>query len=250
VAGGERHFRPIDAVPVVQRRSVLLAAVALVALATAAGTFDAVEGPSISADGTPDAGDQTPDPSAGTPGGARDDDQGERVPETTPAGGSDGGGLPSLVVPAVLGSLLAGGLFVVVLTGDDRRASLPDESDDDGDENTDSVDPPYDLPGDGPVVRSWRRLASRAGGEDTETPREVARRAVERGLPERPIETVSRQFRSVRYGDSPASDDRERTARAAAERLEPTDPDSGDEQDDDSDPETSGGGPSPATDER
>lgn len=245
--------------PVVQRRSVLLAAVALVALATAAGTFDAVEGPSISADGTPETGTQTPDPSAGTPGGSGGDEQGERAAERTPAGGNDGGGLPSLVVPAVLGSLLAGGLFVVVLTGDDRRASLPGEDDDDGDEGTDPVDPPYDSPGEGPVVRAWRRLASRASGEDTETPREVARRAVDRGLPERPVETVSRQFRAVRYGDSPASDDRERTARAAAERLDETDAESGSDRAgapprgdgaDDSGPESDDRAPEPAPYER
>lgn len=59
---------------------------------------------------------------------------------------------------------------------------------------------------------------------DSKTPAEVARAAVDGGLPRSAVERLTTVFRDVRYGRYPRSDDRKRTAREALaeirERLE------------------------------
>nr|WP_303648666.1 DUF4129 domain-containing protein [Haloarchaeobius litoreus] len=59
---------------------------------------------------------------------------------------------------------------------------------------------------------------------ESKTPAEVARAAVDGGLPRSAVERLTAVFRDVRYGRYPRSDERKRTAREALaeirERLE------------------------------
>nr|WP_303647090.1 DUF4129 domain-containing protein [Haloarchaeobius salinus] len=59
---------------------------------------------------------------------------------------------------------------------------------------------------------------------ESKTPAEVARAAVDGGLPRSAVERLTAVFRDVRYGRYPRTDDRKRTAREALaeirERLE------------------------------
>lgn len=199
-----------------QLGTALVALLALVAFAGAAGTFDAVEGPTI-----------------GGPPGGDDDSEARRAPTETPVGASDSGGVSPLFVPAVFGSLLASGLFVVFLTGDDERAPEPPVDDESGDAGpTPSVGPTYESQVNA-VARAWRRLCERAGASETETPREVAARSRKSRLPTGPVRTITERFRAVRYGDHGPTEDQAADAIAAAESL-----DDGEEADGDS---TTGG---------
>lgn len=54
----------------------------------------------------------------------------------------------------------------------------------------------------------------------TLTPGELARRAIETGLPAEAVSTLTTTFREVRYGDLPRSAERTKRARAAFERIE------------------------------
>ena len=197
----------------------VVALLALVALAGAAGTFDAVDSPTVSGDATP-TGQQTvtdPPPPAETSDG--DGSNLDRAPTETPVGMSDGGGVAPLFVPAVVGSLLASGLFVVFLTGDDERAPevpAPDESSDDP---VPAVEPNYGHAETNAVTRAWHDLRERAGAEGTATPGEVAARALDRRLPREPVETITDRFRAVRYGDEVPTEQQVERIQSAASSL-------------------------------
>ncbi|MFC7195607.1 hypothetical protein ACFQL4_14855 [Halosimplex aquaticum] len=193
--------------------TALVAFLALVALAGAAGTFDAVEGPSITGDETP-AGQPTlteVPPPTGAPAGS-DESSVQRAPtETRAAASGSGGGVSPLFVPAVVGSLFASGLFVVFLTGDDERAPEAPPGDDSTDENpVPNVDPDYGSPAESALVDAWRRLRGRAGADETATPGEVAARAIDRDLPQT-------GFRPSRIGS-------ERSATGTSDRLTASSP--------------------------
>lgn len=208
--------------------TALVALLALVAFAGAAGTFHAVDGPTISDSETPEGETQitdVPPPTGGPPAGA-DESDARSAPTETPVSASDSGGVSPLFVPAFLGSLLASGLFVVFLTGDDERAPEAPMDDDSGNEGpTPSVDPEYDSPAHA-VARAWGRLRERAGASETETPREVAARSRESRLPTGPVRTITRRFRTVRYGSDRPTEDQVADATAAAESLDGADDDS------------------------
>jgi len=202
----------------VQRFGIaVVALLALIAFAGAAGTFDAVDSPSIGSDETP-TGQQTvtgPPPSAGT--SDTDGSDLDRAPTESPVGASDGGGVSPLFVPAVVGSLLASGLFVVFLTGDDERAPEVPAADDSAADPVPTVEPNYERSGDGPVRRAWADLRERADGDETATPREVAAQALDGQLPVDPVATITDRFRAVRYGDEvPTDREIERTQSAAS----------------------------------
>lgn len=86
-------------------------------------------------------------------------------------------------------------------------------------------DPFDDPPADNAVYRAWNRLVelvepSRPPGW---TPGEYAARARERGLDGEAVDALTRLFREVRYGEAAPTDERERRAEAAAERIDRTD---------------------------
>ncbi|WP_436929673.1 DUF4129 domain-containing protein [Halosimplex halobium] len=222
--------------------TALVGLLALVALAGAAGTFGAVDGPVVTGDGTP-AGPATPTevpPPTGVPGGASESEVQRAATPTTAAAG-DSGGVSRFVVPAVGGSLLAAGLLVVFLTGHDERApEVPDDGPGD-DDPTPAVDPAYDSPDGNAVTRAWRHLRDRADADETATPGDVAARALDAGLPGSPVETVTDRFRAVRYGDGSPSTDGSDPAATAAERLELTESPGRDDDDTDDEPDPARG---------
>ena len=195
---------------------------ALVALAGAAGTFGAVDGPVVSGDGTP-TGRETPTelpPPTGVSGGTSDAEA-QRAATPTPAAAGDSSGVSPLVVPAVGGSLLAAGLLVVFLTGHDERAPEPVAADPETDP-TPTAEPSYGSPDETAVIRAWRTLRDRTSADETATPGDVAARAAERDLPPGPVARITERFRAVRYGDGkPTADESDRAA-TDAESLDPT----------------------------
>jgi len=199
----------------------LIALLAAVALVTAAGSFDAVDGPSVSGDSTPgesvqrqQGGSAPPTPSREGARGSYDGDD-----QTTAASGSGGGGVSALLVAALLGTLVVGGVLVVFLTDDDARAPAGGgEPGDDRDPPTPAVSPDYESPPDSAVVRAWRTLADRADADETATPGETARAARDRGLPRDPVDRVTRHFEAVRYGRA-AADERESAVQRVRDAL-------------------------------
>lgn len=201
--------------------TVLIALLAVLALAVAAGGFTTGGGgPLVTSD--TDLGEGTGAPS--------------RVPMPSSTGGGGGGsGLLGAVGAAgdgggsvllVVGFLVAlGGLVVlaVALTGDDERAPRPET-----DEVAETADPrpvvevQYRAPEDSLVVRAWERLATATGSGSAETPGETARSATAAGLPRETVERLAEGFRAVRYGGEPpeSREDAARDALAAVERRD------------------------------
>jgi len=199
-----RHLSVPRATPVVQRFApALIALLAAVALVTAAGSFDAVDGPSVSVDSTPEesvdrqrGGNAPP-----TPNGDESSAVEGGKDQTTAAPAEGGGGVSALLVAALLGTLAIGGVLVVLLTDDDARAPERDEkSGGERDPPSPAVDPDYESPPDGTVVRAWQALADRTDADDAATPGETARAALDRGLSPGPVDRVTRRFEAVRYG--------------------------------------------------
>lgn len=197
--------------------TVLIALLAVVALAAAAGGFTPGVGGQLSSDtglgdggGAPDSG---PGPSATGGGGG-----GSGLIGTV--GESAGGGGSVLLVAGFVGALVCALVLAVALTGDDERASRPE---------TDATERPadprpavevrYRAPDDNLVVRAWDRLAETVGQETTETPGETARRAADAGFSRETVERLAERFRAVRYGDRPPEGS-ERVAREALDELE------------------------------
>jgi hypothetical protein len=211
------------------RRSTtaLVALLAVVAFAGAAGTFDAAESPTPGIEGSGPGPEQGTAPQAGT---------GESGPSAEDGGGlvdrpsSDvqqesraSGGTSPVLVAVVLGAVLVGGVLILVLTDDDRRA--PDRSDR-AESDTDplpSIRPTYGDPPDSDVVRAWERVLNRVGGaEESTTPREVAARPSDRET-RSVLESLSEAFEAVRYGREPTTADRRAVARTALGAVETVD---------------------------
>ena len=72
------------------------------------------------------------------------------------------------------------------------------------------------------VERAWVELVERAGVDrpHTRTPRDCARRAVERGFDPGQVDRLRRTFEDVRYGTQPPSDEQARLARETLARLD------------------------------
>jgi len=79
----------------------------------------------------------------------------------------------------------------------------------------DEPDPPAS------VREAWNRLQADLGvsGRDGATPGEIARAAIDRGLPTDAIRSLTRAFRDVRYGGLPDDGERVTVAREAYERV-------------------------------
>lgn len=71
------------------------------------------------------------------------------------------------------------------------------------------------------VSEAWSRLQEDLGiaGSDGKTPRQIARRAVSRGVPRDAIESLTAVFQDVRYGGRPDDGERVESARAAYRRI-------------------------------
>jgi len=72
------------------------------------------------------------------------------------------------------------------------------------------------------VERAWVELVERAGVDrpHTRTPRDCARRAVERGFDPGQVDRLRRTFEDVRYGTQPPSDEQARLARETLASLD------------------------------
>jgi hypothetical protein len=130
--------------------------------------------------------------------------------------GTLGRGIGSLTLG--LGALTSLGSGSILGRPDSRPREDPRS---DGSE--DAVDPPEPDPPEPPasVSEAWERLQEDLGvrGRDGETPGEIARTAIDRGLPRNPVRALTRAFREVRYGGRPDDAERVHVARNAYERL-------------------------------
>ena len=131
-----------------------------------------------------------------------------------------GSGLGSLSLG--LSSLTAGMSARDWLSGGGDK---PDDPRDAARTDTDGDGEPVDQ---GPVSidEAWQTMVESVPlrRDESKTPAEVARAAVDGGLPQSAVERLTAVFRDVRYGRYPRSDERKRTAREALaeirERLE------------------------------
>lgn len=193
--------------------TALVALLAVLALGVAAGGFSPAGQPSISSDTGLGAGDGSYGsvPRAGDSGG----------------GGSGGGlvvggvaaaastGVSVLFVAGFVAALVSCAALAFFLTGDDERASPPEDDPEDASvEPRPRIEVTYGEPDENAVVRAWERLTDAVGVDTAETPRETARRATDRGFDTGSVERLAESFRAVRYGDEPA-ESREREAREA-----------------------------------
>lgn len=198
--------------------TLLLTVLAIAALAVGAGGYDPGFGdaPVVTPPEpptTPDAG--TPaGPSAGAGGG------GGSAPPLWPNvgdGESSSRARPDarLLVGAVL-LLAGGGIALYALTGDDQRTdgTVPG-----GDEASAPAPAGYGPVDWNDVYRSWARLREFADGDESTTPGELAARARGAGAPAAAVAELTDLFQRVRYGGEPATDDTERQAVAAADRV-------------------------------
>jgi len=115
------------------------------------------------------------------------------------------------------------GAAVFLLTGDDETA--PDErtamaapSPSEG--RSAAVPKVEQVPPTNDVYRAWNRMVELVEPvDDARTPREIAARARDAGLPDRPVEELTSLFRAVRYGQRQPTDRREGRATDAVHRL-------------------------------
>ena len=219
-----------------QRRALLTALTACCAAAAFAVGAVAFEG------AVADTGPSVED------GGGGPTRNGSGVPNGSATGGSRGGGQPGAggclvcglsaralvdgLLPA-LSPLLLVGLAAVVVAGAallglrpgggpvDSPADGGTDADLEGTTASDGVPGPPDASVENGVYRAWATLTDRVDVDRPEaaTPGEYARAAVERGLDRDAVERLRAAFEAVRYGDAPVTEERERAARAAADRL-------------------------------
>ncbi|GGN22182.1 DUF4129 domain-containing protein [Halarchaeum nitratireducens] len=213
--------------------ALLVTVFGLAVLGAAAGTLHAAH-PAQTAASSP-SGSPGTSGSNGTPSNAE-----------TPTGTQSAGHylLPDLSVPSGLATgsthatsafarlaiaallLLVGGALVLWwLTGDDGSAPVeptatPTDYSDDPTEHTRSPEATH-VPADNDVYRAWQTMVAIARPDDSrhKTPRELADAAVDAGLPASAVRTITRLFRTVRYGDAPPTPDRERDARRALHTI-------------------------------
>jgi hypothetical protein len=124
-------------------------------------------------------------------------------------------------VRGVLWALAVGAAVLAIVTAVLRRSS--DEAAGSGTRvagATGASTAPDPGPSGASVRALWRRFARRVRPADWQrrTPGEVARAAVDRGLPAEPVDALTAAFRDVEYGGRPADRVRDR-ARAAFDRL-------------------------------
>lgn len=146
---------------------------------------------------------------------------------------AESGGGTSLLPIALLfaGLFVAAGLLFVVWvwrlwsasrtgesTADEEGDTVVDGGSEDEPDRTDGFD--FD-PLSNEVYRAWYQIARRVdtNRRRSATPRELARYAVEEGLDPNAVETVTELFETIRYGNAAVTDEDERQAREAIDRL-------------------------------
>ncbi|WP_323676220.1 DUF4129 domain-containing protein [Halorubellus sp. PRR65] len=130
--------------------------------------------------------------------------------------GSLGRGLGSITLGFGALSSIGSGSFLG--RSDDR----PDDDPRSGASATPDANPDPEPPEPPASVReAFERLQEDLGvsGDDGETPGEIARRAIDRGLPTDAIRSLTTAFRDVRYGGRPDDGERVTVARDAYERV-------------------------------
>lgn len=213
-----RRGTPDRTVTSIRPIALLLALSAVAALALGAGGYEPDLGAGTGVDGT--VGNER----AASGGGVA-------------AGGGNGGtalGLPSLgdglggvagerspsrpLVGAVL--IAVGGVLVLVgLLRDDPSAPASTGRTDATVSAREEPGRTYAGTGSNEITRAWTELRRRVDDDPCRTPGELAREAIDREQPAEAVETLTDLFETVRYGDGEPTADRERRARAAADRL-------------------------------
>jgi hypothetical protein len=122
--------------------------------------------------------------------------------------------------PGLAVGALVAGLLALVLAAGSRRGSDGAES---RPEPVPSAEETSTVSGEEPVTlrACWRALA-RLVAPDTwrsRTPGEIARAAVERGLPAEPVRSLTRTFREAEYGEREATETDHERATAALDRV-------------------------------
>lgn len=138
-------------------------------------------------------------------------------------------GMPALLL--IVGTLVTLAVVVLLLkhllSGEDDETPIPsggsdgDETELSGPVHVDTGTAMADVDATNDVYRAWRDLASEVDGVDlrTHTPAEVADRASERGFDQQAVRTITDLFEEVRYGQRPATSERESRARSALDRA-------------------------------
>lgn len=128
-------------------------------------------------------------------------------------------------VPGALAGVLAAILDVSLFGGSDTTVGgLPDDERVQSDE-VGSATPAADESDEPPstVEEAWvamvERLPAGSHRAETKTPMELARAAVDHGLPAEPVYALTDAFRQVAYGGASATEDRTNRALAALERV-------------------------------
>jgi Spy/CpxP family protein refolding chaperone len=157
--------------------------------------------------------------------------QTETPEETTDEGGSDdgdeGGGLSATSTLAVLGLLLlAGAVAVARFT---QGGTPPDDESEEGDDATAvgeaagrAADELEETTLSNAIFRAWREMTDALDVEspETTTPAEFEEQAVAAGIDRADVSTLTTLFREVRYGDAPATPEREDRAWEALRGIE------------------------------
>ena len=213
-------------------RRALLAVLAAAGACVAFGVGGAAFADAIPADAPADGSAGGPSSPGGGGGG------GERLAERSAASGTAScvlcgvsarslvAGLVPTVDPlawAVVAATVAAGALVAGLrSGAGTPTDASGATDGDGGARTGKPacachsDPP-DAPAANGVYRAWASMSERVAGTDaaSQTPRSVARTAVDAGFDPEAVTRLTDLFERVRYGSAAPTDDRERAAREA-----------------------------------
>lgn len=216
-----------------QRRLVplLVAAVAVLAFAVAAGSLDTVatDGPDI--EGSDEATGSVDRRAGGGDAGSGGDDEPDcqNCAEELSLRESLADALPT-VPPAILlaAATIGCGLLALIARGGGERVGAASGSD--GDPPAPPVPPTgggptasayADPPPDRPIYRAWRETlgAIELARPASATPGERAAAARDRGWDDESVATLTDAFERARYGDGPADEAETERAREAADRL-------------------------------
>jgi hypothetical protein len=168
--------------------------------------------------------DATPTPETPSSGA----EAGEPSAPSTPAAGGEPGALPTPVVLGLLGLLVVGGALAVTRFSrdvrDEQEAVEPDDSTAVAEAAGRAADELAKTTLSNAVFRAWQEMTDALDVDDpgTMTPAEFEEIAVEAGLDREDVATLTDLFREVRYGDAPATAEREERARTALRHIEET----------------------------
>ncbi|AGN01932.1 hypothetical protein L593_09935 [Salinarchaeum sp. Harcht-Bsk1] len=221
-------------------RSAAVAITAVLAFVLAAAAF----GPTVPDAKPADGGslpDDPEDPNAGASGGGVESADGGPSVDCPGCSVLDLRSHVATLLPTGDPRLLLGvlGIAVLGLTAVGLRSGERDRSEDvvaTGDDvpgirhtarSAGRADRSLDAPPVNDVYRAWRELADGVDLHDVDStsPRQVARRAIGAGYPADAVASLTELFECVRYGDASATPERERRARAAADRIDAAEPD-------------------------